>query len=361
MKYSRESVPLYQAFRSVDSAELTEREKTILRSIVHGYILTANPIGSRVISKQLEHELGLSAATIRNVMSDLEAMGFITHPHTSAGRMPTDKGYRYYVESLMPMAESLAEQEVKAIYDVIQPQPDDKVLRAASKILGSLSHYLGLVQLPSLSDSVIRKIELLELSSRRLLVVIALNSDIVRTITLESDFEISDVNIAELALILNERISGRTINFVRTNLSALLQDTVADDAFGGLVRVFVDNADTLFAKYSSANEKVHIAGAPNLLEHREFVQTENFRGIIELIESQEIVVHLLESVETHTGSIRVIIGDELPHSTLQEYALVTTNYRMESAAGTIGIIGPKRMNYAKMFAIIQQVAGALSS
>lgn len=336
---------------------LNEREEMILRAIVHNYILKATPVGSRALSKYLEKECPLSPATIRNVMSDLEELGFIMHPHTSAGRMPTDRGYRYYVDSLMKR-ETLTPGEQLSIENNIISASQETVLRDASKLLGSISHYLGIVKMPEVSDAIVEKIDLISISSSRLLVVITLSSDIVRTITLETQYDVDVSKIDGIARHINERISGRPLSEIRENIRAVLGEVQEDDA--ALVRLFIDASPKLFSEQMMPGDKVHIAGAQNLFEHPEFVDTERFKSIIELIESEEIIIHLLENVKAVEGEVQVLIGAEMDSALVEDYSMLTTQYRYSNARGSIGLIGPKRMNYSKMISVLQYVATTLS-
>jgi heat-inducible transcriptional repressor len=351
-------------------AELSERERSILRAVVHHFILTANPVGSRTLSKHLVHELSLSAATIRNVMADLEEMGFIMQPHTSAGRVPTDKGYRFYVDS-MNNIETLNENDRTAIERNISSAPVETILRDVSKILGSMSHYLGVVRLPSISDVIVRKIDAVQLSSDRLLVVVSLSADSVRTITLEARFDIDFSHLQAIVARMNERIAGRSIEFLRMQFSHVVQDihTQEHTTNSALVRLFVDAAPRLFSKQALPGDAFHISGTQYLLEHPEFDDTMRLRGIIELMESEEVIVHLLDAQAQESNPlahrVNVLIGGEMSLTVqsplVQEYSLLTTKYRYaDSDGGVIGVIGPKRMNYGRMMSIVQHVAEVLS-
>ncbi len=340
-----------------DGGDLEDREITILQAIVHYYILSATPVGSRVLSRYLEDQLKLSAASIRNVMSDLEDKGYITHPHTSAGRIPTDRGYRYYVDTLRGI-ERLSLTEADSIRRQLDEAPTDAVLRQASRIIGALSHNLGVVSIPELSDATIGRIEIISISSARLLVIVTLESDLVRTITLEVNFEIDSRELDAVTQQLNERLSGRKLSFIRENIEAVINEVQTDNK--DILRLFVDSADTLFSRHLATGDKVHIAGAGNLLELPEFENTNRIRGIIEMIESEEIVVHLLDSTSSVEGQVKVYIGEEMTETIMQDYSLLTTRYRIDSGSGAIALIGPKRMNYSKMIAILNNVAQALS-
>lgn len=345
-------------YRTVEQRELTERERSILRSIVQMYVLTANPVGSRHLSKYLEETYKLSPATIRNVMSDLEEFEFISHPHTSAGRVPTDKGYRLYVDSLMS-ADTLPAAEADSIRENLQQQTSESVLRAASKILGSLSHYLSVVELPHLFDLVIRRIQLVELSSTRILVVLDLDSNVVRTVTLEATMEFDPRALEATAQFLNQRIAARPISYVREHFAALLFD--AESVHSGLLRLFTDSVDTLFAKYTASDERLHIAGTQNLLAQPEFESPERVRGVIELVENHDVIVHIFDKLEAAARPVSIAIGGEIGHDSLQDYSVITSTYTFGKASASIGVIGPKRMNYSRIVSILACVSEALTS
>jgi len=342
-------------FPKRESRELNDREKSILRSIVQMYILTAHPIGSRFVSRYLEQEFKLSPATIRNVMSDLEDMEFIGHPHTSAGRIPTDKGYRVYVDYLMQI-EHLTDLERNTVKNNLLTTPQDSLLRDASKILGSVSRYLGVVELPNFSDVIVRRIQLVGLSSSRLLVVMELESNSIRTVTLEAQFEIDYLMLESTSQFINEHISGKPIRFLREHFSEVMKD--AADSSNPTLRLFVDSVDTLFAPYK--DDKLHIAGTPNLLTYPEFENPESIKGVIELVENEDIIIHLLEKQDKNEAGIKISIGQEMQNELLHDYSLVATTYQIGTASGLIGLIGPKRMNYSKMSALVEFVAKVLS-
>lgn len=346
--------------RHTAERDLSVRERSILQAIVQNFILDATPVGSRNLSKFLQEELHLSPATLRNAMSDLEEMGFIAQPHTSSGRVPTDKGYRYYVDSLMDI-EHLPKPEIASIQqNILAAKHHDAALKDVSKILGSLSRYLSVVRMPQIAHATINKIELFLLASHRLLVVLTLNSDIVRTLSLEASFELESAQCEDLARALNERLAGKSLDFIRANLQNLVSDAEFDNH--ALIRLFVDSADSLLSDHIAPGGTVHIAGAQHLFDHPEFGSPSRVRSIIELIESEEIIVHLLENSAAQEGAVSIAIGSEMDSSLMEEYSLLTTKYRYASAnaVGTIGLIGPKRMNYSRLIAIMHYVASALS-
>ncbi|TAE27006.1 MAG: heat-inducible transcriptional repressor HrcA [Candidatus Kapaibacterium sp.] len=381
--------------QSINTQPLSAREHSVLQAIVQNFILDATPVGSRNLSKCLQEDLHLSPATLRNTMADLEELGYIAQPHTSAGRIPTDKGYRYYVDSLAeiglaqtglaqtlapmgihriePLA-ALSSQEMDAIQqNITAAKQQESSLRDVSKVLGALSRHLAVVRMPQIANAIVQRMELFQLASRRLLVVLTLNSDIVRTLTLEADFELESHDCENLARALNERIAGKSLRFIREHLQNLVRETELGEYAlehtieHAMMRLFVDSAEELFTDHVLPNTStLHIAGAQHLFDHPEFGSASRVRGIIELMEHEEIIVHLLEQTAPLEGHVRVAIGSELSTALaptqMEDYSLLTTKYRFASAnaIGTIGLIGPKRMNYSRMMAIMHVVADALS-
>jgi heat-inducible transcriptional repressor len=339
-----------------DENSLSERERLILRKIVHLYILKATPIGSRFLAKYLKDELNLSPATIRNVMADLEELQYISHPHTSAGRIPTDKGYRFYVDTLREI-ENLTDFDIVDVQKKLTTEDSDKALKEASKMLGMLSKYLGVVRFPHLRDMIVEKIEILQIGSDRMLVVIALESNIIRTVTLEAQFEIDANYLIDIREYINERVSGKALGYLKDNFEDMISDFELKDT--PLVQLFVDSVDKIFKKQQEET-KVVISGAQNLLEYPEFEDLSRVKGVIEMVENEDIIIHLLDNI-TPGENIDVMIGSEMENQMLNDYAFVKTSYNIGSAIGSIGLIGPKRMNYPKMISIVQTVSNIISS
>jgi heat-inducible transcriptional repressor len=252
--------------------QLNERERTILQAVVHLFILSGTPVGSRVLSTFLERTLPLSPATIRNTMADLEMMGYITHPHTSAGRMPTDRGYRFYVDSLSEGQPDSMPSELNATDDAVRDllaAPKESVVRDASRILGSLSRHLALVQIPRFREALVRKVEIVALSSERFVVIIDLDSEVVRTISLETRSAVDANSVREIARMLNERLSGRPLQHIVTLAT---EDTTPDGIEPALLRLFVEQIGVV------GNSLVGIA--QNFLRFRPvfgFTQQEGFQ------------------------------------------------------------------------------------
>ena len=333
------------------SERLNERERDILRHVVHNFILTAIPVGSRYISKRSESQL--SPATIRNVMADLEDLGYLSHPHTSAGRMPTDLGYRYYVDFLMEV-QQLTEKEKLEIQQQMNTAADpDSLLKETSKLLGKISKQLSVVSSPHISSGVFERLELIPISSSKLLVVISIRSGLVKTLMLEVGVEIRREYLEQVSRILNERLSGLTLHEIRDTFIERTRDV--QDERTGLIRLFIDSVDQLFDDMKE-REKVHISGTQNIIEQPEFVDPRNFRSVIELIENDDIIVHLLEKHEELDKNFVITIGTENEDSKVKEYSIVSAIYDIDGVTGRVGILGPKRMNYAKVVPLVDHVA-----
>jgi heat-inducible transcriptional repressor len=332
--------------------ELNEREKSILRTIIHLYLLNASPVGSRNISKYLERELKLSPATIRNVMADLEEKDFISHLHTSAGRFPTDKGYRYYVDSLMKLEQISENEKITVKKNLNLSNPED-MLKDVSRIIGMISRYLGFVELPNLKQLILIKIELIPLSTNRILAVLALDSNIVKTITMEADFEINQNHLLQINQLLNEKISGKPINYISEHFNSILIDHFTTST--PLVRLFIDSIDSLFKK-SNHNERVILSGTQNLLSYPEFEDLSKVKGVIELIENEDMIIHLLDEQKVSDETVKILIGKELNNQLFDDYSIVVTNYHIGSANGSVGLIGPKRMNYSKIISLLSYIS-----
>ncbi|MFQ5797418.1 MAG: heat-inducible transcriptional repressor HrcA [Bacteroidota bacterium] len=334
--------------------QLTEREKTVLRYIVRNFILSATPVGSRYISRK--HGMGLSPATIRNVMANLEEMGYLNHPHTSAGRIPTDVGYRVYVNNLMEI-HRLTEAEKQTIRRQLDSVSDaEEMLRESSKLLGKISRQLSVVSSPHLSSGTFEKLELVTISSNKIMVILAIKSGLVRTIMMEVYSEIPREKLEDISSFLNQRLSRLTLQQIRDTFSSRVQDVKNEES--GLIRLFIESVEKLFADINEG-DRVHIAGTENLITQPEFGNPKDFRGIIELINNEDIIVHVLEKHD-RTDDVTVTIGQENEEKRMKNYSVVTSPYSIGDVTGTVGLIGPKRMDYSKLIPLVDYVAKVIS-
>lgn len=337
--------------------QLKDREKAILRFVIHQFILSANPIGSRNVSKKFD--LGLSPASIRNVMADLEELGLLDHPHTSAGRIPTDRGYRIYVDSLMdpPHLDSKA-KEIVNINLLAGQTETDELLKVTSSILSNLTNQLAMVTYPKFEQAVLEKIQIVQLTSSRIMVIVSVCSGLIKTITLEIDAEVKEQQIFNIQQLLNERLAGLKFSEIRTSFEERVKD-VTTETYRPIIRVFLDSVDKIFTDFSS--DKAIIAGTKNMLNQPEFEDLERFQSVIELIENKDIIIHILDKKNlSQEKEVSVSIGQEIEDEKLSDYSMITKEYRVGDLTGTLGIMGPKRMDYSKVIAAVVYVAEQLS-
>jgi heat-inducible transcriptional repressor len=338
--------------------ELNDREKTILRSIIQQFILTASPVGSRNITKRFN--VGVSPATVRNIMSDLEDTGFIDHPHTSAGRVPTDKGYRYYVDTLMEIQK--LKNSDKGIIDKSLDQnilETDEILKVASRLLSSITNQIACVTYPTLDKGILEKIQLVSLTSTRLLVVVSIKSGLVKTITLEFTSEIGNIKLQKVEALLNERLNGLTFHEIRKTVKERFVDVGESEK--PVIRLFIDSVDKIFKDHHK-EDKLVISGATNVIHQPEFEDPEKFQSIIELIENKDIIIHIMEKQKLDSvDSLVISIGSENEVEKFNEYSFITKEYKFGETSGTLGIIGPKRMEYSRIIAIIDYLSKILSN
>jgi len=337
--------------------DLNDREKTILRSIVQQFILTASPVGSRNITKKFD--VGVSPATVRNIMSDLEDSGFINHPHTSAGRIPTDKGYRYYVDALMEIQK--LKNSDKGFIDKNLDQnilETDEILKIASKLLSTITKQIACVTYPTLDNGILEKIQLVILSSTRLLVVVSIKSGLVKTMTLEFESEVESEKLHKVESLLNERLNGLTFQEIRKTFKDRLSDI--GDAEKPIIRLFIDSVDRIFKDHKK-EDKLVITGATNIIQQPEFDDPGKFQSVIELIEDKDIIIHIMDKRRIgNNNNVLISIGSENEEEKFNEYSLITKEYTFGETSGTVGIIGPKRMEYSKVVAIVSYLGDMLS-
>ena len=335
--------------------ELNEREKTILRHVIQQFILTASPVGSRNITKR--YEVGLSPASVRNIMSDLEDAGFIDHPHTSAGRIPTDKGYRIYVDSLMDIQQIKQSDKVFIKEKLEEGLETDEILRISTTLLTKITKQLACVTYPKLETGILEKIQIVSLSSIRILVVISIKSGLVKTITLELSSEIESSKIEPVQNLLNERLTGLTFTEIRKTFSERFKDII-ENGDRSIIRLFYDSVDKIF-KDVFRKENIVISGAKNIIRQPEFENPERFQSIVELIEDKDIIIHILEK-SSENDEIFISIGSENEDIKLNDYSFITKEYKFGETHGTLGIIGPKRMEYSKIVSIVNYMSKMIS-
>ena len=339
--------------------DLNDRERRVLEAVIQSYVETAEPAGSRTISRRFG--LGVSPATIRNTMSDLEEKGYLYHPHTSAGRVPTDIAYRLYVDSLMrvaPIASSdrdlLAEQLASGGGSTIEA-----ILRRAAQSLSVLTQELGMAVGPRLDRIVLQRLELVRLSSERLVLVLSLQGGAVRTIFVEISELIADNALAEVSFVLNERLAGLTLSEIRSSLGSRLRDANAVPGGRELLNIFVQEGDSIFDDPLKHDESLVLGQASVLAEQPEFASSDKMRRLLALTESNEHLTELLRRRHVNPG-ISITIGNEHGDPRFENFTIVTSEYRAGSLTGVIGVIGPTRMPYEKVIAVVTHASRLVS-
>jgi heat-inducible transcriptional repressor len=329
-------------------AELTDRERMVLEAVIQTYVATAQPAGSRQLARRFN--FGVSPATIRNTMSDLEEKGYLFHPHTSAGRVPTDVAYRVYVDSILPAHKfTTAERDSLAMQISSGGSAVENILRRAAQSLGIITQELGVALGPRFDASVLDRIELVRLASDRLLVVLSVQGGGVRTIYVDARGQIADEAIAEVSRVLNERLGGLTLREVRNSLSQRLRDTAVGAS--ELINVFVEEGEHIFDEaFDSAND-VMLGAASVLAEQPEFASADSMRRLVALTETRHYLAEVLRKRSESSG-VSITIGNEHDDPALENFTLVTAQYHVGALNGVIGVIGPTRMPYDKVISLV---------
>lgn len=340
--------------------DLSDRERQVLEAVVRTYVDTAEPAGSRTVSKR--HGLGVSPATVRNTMSDLEEKGYLFHPHTSAGRVPTDLAYRFFVDQMVRPAD-LSEVERERIHQELEGTGHsavERMVRRATRALSLLSYELGLAVAPRLEDAVLEKLDLIQVSAEKVLLVATIRSGLVRTIYVDLPGEVPQDTLVTLAMLLNERLAGRTLSELRTSLPHRLRDAVAeDDPAGELLNIFMQSGAELFDWSGGDAGHVHLGQTSILAAQPEFTSGERLKSLIELTERRDLLASALGSRE-HGGGLKITIGGEHDSEMLTDFTLVTAEYSAGGLKGVIGVIGPTRMPYEKVIAIVDYTSRMVS-
>src|SRR5947199_1144573 len=335
------------------AASLNDRERQVLEAVIETYVETAEPAGSRTIARRFR--IGLSAATIRNTMSDLEEKGYLYHPHTSAGRIPTDLAYRMYVNSLMRLSQVSASDSHQIREELAERNAVDQILERAAQVLGVLTKELGVAVGPTLDEALLERLELLQAGSDRLLLVLTLKSGVVRTIFVEVPAHMAPEIVVQVAVVLNERLAGLTLREIRATLSERLRDAAPDVGSSELLNIFIQEADDLFDVPATGAGGGVVRGSPQLLAGQpEFATKERLQGLLEVTERRDV---LREALAKRLGQgLTITIGSEHQDATLAPFTVVTASYRLGPLAGVIGVMGPTRMPYDKIVALVDHTS-----
>lgn len=333
-------------------AELNERSQKILEAIVKDYIASAEPVGSRAISRR--HHFNLSPASVRNVMADLEEMGLLCSPHTSAGRIPTEKGFQYYIDSLLQIRD-LSDKEKKQLrssYRFSGMNMED-IMREVGRILSGLSKYAGLVMVPKFATTVFRQIEFVRLSHGRLLVIYVSETGLVQNKVISANADMDQLELEKISNYLNRELNGLTIHQVREKLKKEMQDEM------NLYDQLRKNALSLSfaALQDEIEDQLYVTGTSLMLEQPEFSSPDQMRRLIQTFESKKILIDLLDRSQSAQG-VQIFIGSEVD---LKGCSLISANFsNRKGAIGALGVVGPMRMDYSQVVPIVDFTAQLVS-
>lgn len=331
--------------------ELDDRKVTILKAIIKTYLETGEPVGSRTISKFTD--LKLSSATIRNEMSDLEDMGYIIQPHTSAGRIPSDKGYRFYVDQIMQEKE----QEVTEVKELMIQRVDrvELVLKKLAHLLAANTNYAAMISGPRYHRNKLKFIQLSMMDTHKMLVVVVVEGNLIKNTMVDIDVAISQEELLNLNIQLNSALNGLTIDEINLGVISDLKSQA------GVHSQVVDQVlNEVAAAIRSDNDdlQIYTSGTTNIFKYPELSDGEKASQLISTFEQKDKLQELIDEVnETESSNdIQVYIGNETPLQTMKDCSVVTANYELgEGIRGTIGIIGPKRMDYEKVLGTLRQL------
>lgn len=327
---------------------LEERKKKILQIVVHNYIQTARPVGSKIICEN--YNLKISPATVRNILADLEEEGYLTHPYTSAGRLPTDKGYRFYVDSLSKTSPLSASEEMQ-LYERYKRHNYEleEMLWQTSRLLSAVSRYTGFVLSIQSKKMIFKHLKLIPLENKKILAVFISQSGLIKHRLLQLPFSISAKKLKKMCKILNTKMIGFTIEEVK--------EKIIDKIKGEKIkyREFLELAEELSKQIFEVKEEIYLEGISNILEF-----TNNYGGaktIFKLIEEKKMLSYLLEGEFSQEGKVKVIIGEENCYPEMNDWSVVGSIYRVSDCpVGLLGVIGPKRMEYSRIIAVVECIS-----
>lgn len=324
---------------------LDDRKLKILQAIIDDYINTAEPVGSRTIAKK--HELGLSSATIRNEMADLEEMGFLEQPHTSAGRVPSNKGYRLYVDKLMQINE-LTENEIEKIKNEMDIRINElsQIIRTASVMMSKLTKYTSMAVTPQIKQSAIKAIQLVPIEPGKALLIIVTDSNIVRNCMIRVPDNLAPDYIIQVSNLLNDKLKGYTLEMLKSRVISSEIEQLASLPYS-LVKPIFDGIEDLITAIDQP--EVYLEGTTNILNFPEFREIQKAKEFLDVLDEKKIISDILINNLDRHNDIIIQIGNENVIDSIKECSLVTTSYNVgDKVIGTIGIIGPTRMEYSKV-------------
>ena len=329
--------------------QLDERKVKILKAIIKNYLETGEPVGSRTISKFTD--MKLSSATIRNEMADLEELGYIVQPHTSAGRIPTDKGYRLYVDDMMSEKEqnitnrenevAVKEQELSSMKDMLGEKVEkvEELLQNVAKVLAKDTNYATMVTTPKVTGNKLKFVQLSQLEANKILAVIVMEGNLIRNKVITVSEDLSQENLLKLNILINTTLTGLTLEQMNLSIVSKMENQAGEH-----INLVKEVLDAIVDTISSADDlKIYTSGATNIFKYPELSDSTKASELIYADNSVD------EQDSSSNNGIQVYIGNETPIESMKDCSVVTATYELQDGMkGTIGIIGPKRMDYEKV-------------
>lgn len=328
---------------------LNDRKIQILKAIINDYIATAEPVGSRTLAKK--YDLGVSSATIRNEMSDLEDMGLIIQPHTSAGRIPSELGYRLYVDRLMNTSE-LTPKEQEFLHSVVSGNITriEYLMEETAKAISMLTNYTTIISEPILKRTALKQIRLMPLDESAIMLIIVTEGNFVKNHIIRVNKAPSDEDLFSVSVKINNILKGHTLEDINEHTIMALQKELKE--YSGLLKPVLKAVQKTIR--SAENVHLHMSGAKNILTFPEFSDISKATEIFRAFEEKNNLVSLLEDAKSN--DIRILIGNEINIKEMKDCSVITTTYNMgENTKGSIGIIGPTRMNYNQVVSVLNEM------
>lgn len=350
--------------QATEKAVLDSRAEILLAALIKEHLVTGEAVGSRVLSDRFAHGYGWSPATIRNVMAELEEAGFVDQPHTSAGRVPTDKGYRYYVDNMLGEArlsrsDLRAINELFSVNDIDPSSSPDRLMETASHVLSALSENVGIVVSPSLGENRLKHIDFVQLPDKRILVVLVSTANIVHNKLIRVSDDFTQDELDRTARYLNSEFSGKSLLIIRSEIVELMKEEKA--LYDRLLQNAVLLCERSLEGVETSGGEIYVDGASNILTKPDFDDIERMRDLFRMFEEKSRLIKILnECVHEfpYSGDVHVVIGREHPTDSMRSCALITAPYQVgqNGGVGTLGVVGPMRIEYARIMAMVNYMA-----
>ncbi|PRX28352.1 heat-inducible transcription repressor HrcA [Orenia metallireducens] len=337
---------------------MTERKKEILKAIVNEYIMTAEPVGSRTLARR--YDFGVSPATIRNEMADLEEANYLEQPHRSAGRIPTDKGYRFYVDDLMEL-KKISQKMIGSIKEnIISKQVGiQEIIQQTSQMLSDLTNYTALVLSPQLEESIFRHLQLISIAERKVLMVLVTDTGLIKNKIIDVPESISTGDLEMISRFLNERLSGLALNKIDKEAIGIINRELVNRISVPLRNLYFINEE--ISSYNiPENGKIYLGGTAHILEQPEFNDINKIKSVLKLLEQKQLLYNIMGDFNKKTG-VEIMIGSENSFQEIRDCSFVVATYNLGGRpVGKIGVIGPTRMEYSNVIGTVKFMADILS-